>query len=276
MSAPPVLLVYGNCQAEAIASTLAHSAAVEFFDVVYLRSFEHPVLGRAVLDDELLRRCTLLWEQRDYEPFPYAAALANVPRAIFPAVDLNVLWPFTCENPFNRPEPPLFPFGRFHYGDRNVVVALKEGLDADAALERVLRAWEAPIALDRLLDIDRARLRDRDLHCDVRMADHVIERFRHEACFFTRDHPTLALLFTLIERLIERTCAYEPRLTAIRLDERLRSHFSSEPLGDVRVPIHPRVAEHFGLSWYQTEDMRAYYQAMIEHGIAQRDAACTP
>jgi hypothetical protein len=277
MTARPVLLVYGNCQAEALVSILGVCGADAIYDVAYLRSFSHPQFGRAKLDDATLGRVALLWQQHDYEPFPYAEAVrSRTPRIVFPAMDLNVMWPFSCENPYNTPEPPEFPYGRYNYGDRTVVAALGQGCDAAATMQRVVEAWEAPLKLDRLLEIERARLRARDAHCDVRMTEHVLERFRQESCFFTRDHPRLSLLLTLLQRLIARSCAFEPRLTRLRIHD-VRAYFPVEPLADIRTPIHPRVAELLGLRWYEPEDIHAYYSGMIEHGIRVRDgAACTP
>lgn len=271
----PVLLIYGNCQADVIAMLLARSPIAEFLEIAYLPSFDHPVFSRQLRDD-VLERCTILWEQRDYVPFPYANRLAGRARStIFPALDLNVLWPYTIKNPYNRPDPPRFPSGPFHYGDRIVVDALREGLDQEAALERALSAWDHhPVDLDRLLDIERARLRERDMHCDIRFADRTLERFRTERSFFTRDHPTLSLLLDVIARLIERTCAFEPRMTRVNLSV-ARNSFLQEPLGEMVIPIHPAIAEHFGLTWYEPVDMRPYFVEMIRHGISVRDA-CTP
>ena len=271
----PVLLIYGNCQADAISMLLARSRMSEFLEIAYLPSFEHPTLGRE-LPDDVLERCTILWEQRDYEPFPYRQRLdGHAHSTIFPALDINVLWPHTCNNPYNRPEPPRYPSGPFFYGDRAVVDGLRAGLDEDAILERALLEWEEhPIDLDRLLEIDRARLQARDIYCDIRLADRTLARFSAERCFFTRDHPTLTMLFDVIARLIDRTCAFEPRMTRVTLEE-ARAQFQQEPLGDIVVPIHPAVAEHFGLTWYEPQDMRAYYTAMIRHGLSVRDA-CTP
>ncbi|HTX55573.1 MAG TPA: WcbI family polysaccharide biosynthesis putative acetyltransferase [Candidatus Acidoferrales bacterium] len=271
----PVLLIYGNCQADTISALLEQSSLSEFLEVAYLPSFDHPI-HRRELPDEILDRCTILWEQYDYVPFPYARQLAGrVHATIFPALDLNLLWPFTCNNPYNRPEPPRYPSGRFFYGDRAIVAGLRAGLDEEAILERALRAWdEHPVDLDRLLEIDRSRLRARDMHCDIRIADRTLERFIIERCFFTRDHPTLSMLVDMIDRLVERTCAFEPRLTRVTLGG-VQTRFTQEPLGDGAVPIHPAVAGHFGLAWYEPQDMRSYYTAMIRHGLSVRDA-CTP
>lgn len=283
----PVLLVYGNCQAEAIVTILGKTRAAEIFEIVYLRSFEHPVSGRATLPADVLERCAFVWEQRDYEPFAYANRLpVDCRTTVFPSMDLNVLWPYTCNNPYNRPEPPEYPFGPFHYGDRIVTSGIKSGLDAAEILERVLNVWnERPIDLDRLMEIERARLRARDMYCDVRMGEYVLERFTRERCFFTRDHPTLSMLFDLIERLFERIYPYEPRLAAIDLDDDLRAHFPQEPLGEFSSPVHPAVARHFGLAWYSKDDhygprakpmaYREYFETMIRYGLSLREEECT-
>lgn len=281
----PVLLVYGNCQAESLVAILRRTRAAEWFDVVYLRSYAHPLDGRATLEDNVLERCALVWEQRDYfDRFPYADRLpASCPVLLFPSMDLNVLWPWTVVNPYNRPEPPQYPFGRFPYGDRTVVEGLREHLPPDTILDRVLRVWEErPVKLDRLLQIERTRLEERDAECDVRMGKRLLQRFVDERSFFSRDHPTLGLLLELLHRLLERSCAFEPMLSLIDCGDHLHSLFGSEPLGEFVLPIHPEVARHFGMAWFDPDagvghaarlcDQRSYFEEMIRYGAAVRDS----
>ena len=94
--AASALVVYGNCQAEAIVTSLGADA---FFTAmltpVYLRSFEHPVDGRATIEGRTLERTALLWEQHDPIRFPYLDRLrSDVPVVTFASADLQLLFPF--------------------------------------------------------------------------------------------------------------------------------------------------------------------------------------
>src|SRR5665213_1039641 len=124
------LIVYGNCQAEAISTIFRKDPVTEeCFRVLYLRSFDHPSDGRDELRPEDVRDCGVLWEQHDPRPFPHRDALpADCLTVKFPALDFNLLWPFNCPNPCDEPEPPVFPFGRFPYGDRIIIESIGKGM----------------------------------------------------------------------------------------------------------------------------------------------------
>ncbi len=70
-------------------------------------------------------------------------------------------------------------------------------------------------------------------------------------------------------------------MRGVSLDDAFfKVYFGSEVLGPIAVPIHPKVAEHFKLSWYdpneswryygQTRTYTEYFREMIEYGIAER------
>lgn len=279
------LILYGNCQADAMTSTLAVDPIVSgFYQVAYLRSFEHPVEGRASLDERLARRCVLLWEQHDRQTFPQRDLLPKGCLTIrFPAVDLNLLWPFNCVNPHNAPEPPVFPYGRYAYGDRVIANSVDRGMNADDILEYYLNGWEDyKIDLNRLLQLEEARIRARDARCDVKIGEFVLNRFRKERLFWTVNHPTPPLLNALAERLLQASDPVQPALQDADVAATLSSHFRPEgPLGVVSVPIHPKVAEHLELEWYdpnerhrswdgKTYTYAEYFEGMIRQALRVR------
>lgn len=279
------LIVFGNCQAQGIASVLTkHPAIRELFDVKYLRSFEHPVEGIAELKEEHVTRCGLVLEQHDQSnvvPFPEGLP-RGTPRVTFPSADLNLLWPLWSVNPFNVPEPPRFPHGRFTYGDKVVLTQLEGGATTEEALVYYLECSRRDLPnLDQLLRLERARLMRRDTQCDIKMAPIILERFQHERLFWTMNHPTHALLRVLMNALLAHAANLDPRLAGVVLDEAFfETYFSVEMLGQIAVPIHPGVAEHFALSWYdpyeewvyygETRTYESYFREMIEYCAAAR------
>lgn len=282
---PQSLILYGNCQADAMTSTLRADAVVpNFYGIYYFRSFDHPTEGATSFDERVTRRCGLLWEQHDPQAYPQAQLLpANAVVVRFPAADLNLLWPFNCVNPFNAPEPPTFPFGRYAYGDRIISQAIERGMNADDILDYYLNGWDDyKIDLDRLLQLETARIKARDARCEVKIGDFVLERFRKQRLFWTVNHPTSVLLAELIERLLHASERAQPALKDAEVAQTLREKFRPEgPLGVVGVPIHPKIAEHFELEWYdpneryhswdgKTYSYVEYYEGMIRQALRVR------
>ena len=251
------LIIYGNCQSEAISLMLAKLPRIaERFEIVYLRSFEHPSDGWQQIEARQVANCTLLLEQHDVRAFPQRSHLAAEAKVLkFPALDFNLLWPFNRVNPYNVYEPPHFPFGRFSYGDRIIVDCIDKGMAPDDILEYYLNRWDdyAP-DLDRLCQLEAARLAARDRHCDLKMGRFVMDEFRNAQLFWTVNHPTSGLLAQVIVQLVNVALAGEVRVSVDEVAEKQGQYFAKDPLGALRVPIHPRVAEHFELTWYDPND----------------------
>lgn len=285
------LIVYGNCQAEAMTSTLALDPLVSsLYGVTYYRSFEHPVDPHQFTYDRG-QKCNLLWEQHDPKRFPQSDVLAPSCLVVrFPSVDLNLLWPFNCVNPYNAPEPPLFPFGRYPYGDRVIINAINRGMTEDEILDYYLTGWdEYKIDLDRLLQLETARIQTREAHCDVRISDFVLEKFRVRRLFWTVNHPTSEMLAELMDRLLRASDLAQPALQDADVARTLASYFgTSGPLGVVSVPVHPKIAEHFGLQWYDPDERYRswdgsacsyieYFRGMIRHAFRiMREGGAAP
>ena len=262
------LIVYGNCQAEAISTILdMDPAARTRFRIKYLRSYEHPRDGWDELSPNDASRCRVLFEQHDQRAFPRASLPDDCVALRFPAVDFNLLWPFTVPNPFDRADDE-FPFGRFPYGDRIIIGMIERNCPFDEIKSYYLDAWNEYMPnLDHLLELETARLAARDEQCDVRMGSYVLQHFRSDRLFWTANHPTASLLGALMRNLIGSARERCPGLGALDPLGTLRRRFSREgPLGIIGVPVHPKVAEHFGLEWYDpNERYRVYGSASLTY-----------
>jgi len=256
------LIVYGNCQAEAIAAILSkYPPIADEFRTTYLRSFNHPTDGWQKLTPQEVASCSVLLEQHDdAHPFPYHTDLPSDCRSVtFPDLDFNLLWPFTCVNPFSEPEPPLFPFGRFPYGDRVIIQCLTKNMPLEEIVEYYMTGWQDyKIDLNRLFEIENARLTARDEHCDVKMAPETIANFRTNRLFWTLNHPTTKSLVVVLERLLHAAFPHGGRYADIA--NTLTDHFARDPLGVISVPVHPKIAEHFELEWYDPLERYAYVE----------------
>ena len=255
-----IAIVFGNCQADALALTLSTIGEhIKGLQVLYLPSYDKPG-GAAPIDESDVRACDVLFEQQDPQQFPLQHLLPpSCARIKFPSLDFNLLWPLGCVNPFNRPEPPLYPQGRFSYGNYLVVNGIEQGKPRDEILKAALSdRWEESWPnLDRLLAIETARLTARDAQCTAKMAPFVLSNFRAQRLFWTVNHPTNWLFAKLCATVLRHAFAEEA--DAVRVSDVLAGIGTKDLLGIVGVPIHPHVARHFELSWYDRAERLPFF-----------------
>lgn len=283
----PTLIVYGNCQAEAVGVILSGNSTISrLYDVRYVASFG---AQRGRIDEDSVARCSIFLEQHDREPFELREKLPRSCTIIrFPSVDCNVLWPFNAANPYDAPEE-RFPFGRYPYGDRVIISQIDAGQGADEILDYYLNAWDDyKVDLDRLLKIEIARFAARDTKCDVTMGTYLYERFVNQRPLWTANHPTLPFLNELLRRILSAAVTRaDKRLASVDIERTIKANFvlsPGGPLGAVSVPIHPKVAEHFRLTWYDPDERYAlfdgsryrykdYFKDLIAHSLAKKMVA---
>ena len=108
--------------------------------------------------------------------------------------------------------------------------------------------------LDALLALDRAAWRKLDATQDVKVMEFILKNIGRDRLFFAPPFPTGELLRHIIVQLlagspIEALC--EPTKLRQDLDFLLTGYLGRRE----ELPIHPRVARHFGLTWWKP-DMR--------------------
>ncbi len=256
------IIVHGNCQAEIIWVMLDQVPTWrEKPQLLYSRSYPHPTQGLTILPEESLKGCQVLFQQKGVdEEFPYRAGLNPAAQvATFHSLNFLSLWPFTCVDPRNKSELPLFPFGRYPEGDR-LILELLDSRDSSpsAVLEAYRQADVIPVALERLFELESERLRAMDSECDVKLGQYILDRFHAERLFWSHNHPTSLLLKKLALDLLDRVdLSHFMDVEATRrwVTDRLDNY---EDLSEQQIPIHPKIAEHFGLKWY-TPDYRYHY-----------------
>ncbi len=286
MSKKRTIIIYGNCQAEAIAVIFGLNQAIaENYVVHYVPSYENVRFEGMTISRDDVAVCDLLCEQHDPVLFPQRDALPQSCVTVrFPSVDFNALWPFNATNPYN-PVEPSFPFGRFPYSDRIVLSQIETGKSAAEILDYYLTQWDKyKIDLDRLLKIEKARIFARDAKCDVAIGEHLFNVYAIERPLWTINHPSQSMLKELVRRIIAVASVQIPGMMDVDIGETVDKNFvlsSRGPLGVVSVPIHPMVAEYFTLSWYDPNERfylfdgtdysyEAYFQELIERTILAR------
>lgn len=243
------LRIVGGTQAEAIAHVIARIPAIaERYDVGHERS----------------------------EDGETNALLVGGKTVTFPALRLELLWPMTCANDHNGPEPGL-PHGRFPYGDKFVSACLARNVSPRQILDLATNGtWGSNWPdLDEAFRAESRRLTAGDATCDVKIGAHVLKRFRSQRLFWTVDHPTDTLIAEVTKRLL--TAADLVPDAPHLVDQAFSPSESDGLLGILAVPIHPYVAAHFALAWYRpdqtyqafdrTYTFQEYYEALIASAL---------
>lgn len=246
-----VVIVFGNCQAEAIAGCLRQHPALAGGEVHVYLSFQMPGQEPPSLPPEIYECCGMLWEQATpLVRFPHRDKLPIDCRiSTYPSIDFNLLWPLNAPEPRNHPQAG-FPFGPFSYGDRIINEIVESGLSGEAAWAAyVERSLAAMPNLHRLADIEYSRWTTLERELDVKLADRVFQLFRKERLFYTFNHPTPDMLCHVGTELL-RVSGLSGESDYQTLFDEVRSLFTWEFGRDYEVPIHPAVANAFDLAWW--------------------------
>jgi hypothetical protein len=246
----PTVIISGNCHGRFLRRSLSQVLGSDY-EVVWARHMGGR--GQDAAEAAALGRCAFVLQQTGHQTSELIGKerLPADCRVIrFPIVWMNSLWPLNCADPRN-PDAGPDDRGPFPYGDRMIVQFLEQGASPQEAVERWFEAdpgqWKK---LDRFHDINVAKARQLDLEADVPLGAFVLDNFRRERLFVTYNHPSPLMLRHMARALCE-ALGYpgaEPMLPKANKDG----------IGLIHVPVHPKIAAHFALEWFDP-DMRYVY-----------------
>jgi tetratricopeptide (TPR) repeat protein len=165
------------------------------------------------------------------------------------------LWPFRGRDDRMVPEPPIYNGGRYSHTDPIAASLAGTAMTDDALFDAYMELTEdAAYDLDRGYANDLAQWQRDDAACDVKLATFIDARFRNERLFATPHERLTPIVRETVRQLLET-----PELAGLAdagalnaaLD-RLLLNWRASHQG---LPVHPRVGQHFGLSWW-SPDMR--------------------
>ena len=167
--------------------------------------------------------------------------------------DVSCLWPFNTPDPRSRPEPGRYRTSRYPYGDR-IAAGLATYPMADdtiwAIYDGAVRK-ELP-DLDLLFATDVQQWKRADSRNDIKIAATLEASFKTERLFVAPNIPSIPVLRMVLARMLEA-----PEFHALAPRARLTDEIVAATEGYVgrreEVPIHPAVAEHFGLTWWNPD-----------------------
>ena len=250
------VLLYGNCQGAWLSKTLNRDPRVQSeFDMVFLPSYGEIPADHPIHRPNFLSTCSWFLFQVSSDtklPACYRSLPKTCRKIGFPLLSMKLFWPLHTLDPRNNPEPS-YPLGRYPYGDRLVLRLLEQGTaPRDVATRYCETNLRQFIDLDRYAEICFAELQLIDRKADIALAP-VIERgFRTNRFFGTINHPSVELLTELTAGLLSALLDVTPLTVTSRSDG---YRFD---IGDLEIPLHPQIIQHFGLTW-ATPEIRYRY-----------------
>lgn len=163
-----------------------------------------------------------------------------------PYVNCQFLWPYAYEAHPRSARSEFSDSGPYpiQLSDAFLNRLMREGVPEEEAAARYLDLdINQKVRLDRRLEMTLALQRQRDEKTGFAVADLMERYFREEPIFLTPYHPNRRIFLHVVERCFARLEVAEHLIA--RLPRLIRrSLFLQDAL-----PVHPRLATHFGLVW---------------------------
>ena len=251
------IVFIGNCQLLSLSQLYRRFAdRARDEDIAYLPSYED------LTDDRVgtLATADIIIEQRmDVAPKAELGGIATAAEHHFvPLLAGGFLWPFAGQ-PHPRNERLWFlPSGPYdgEMSDSYLNRLIEKGVAPAEAVHQYMAADMNRLRnLDRFFEIIIDRQRSRDEACGFQIADLIVEHFHDEPLFRTPHHPNLRVALSFATQFFRLMKVDEACIR--RLHERVRI----TPYPKTQLPIHPSVAQHFGLKY---ADARTRYRIREE------------
>lgn len=231
----PLLVVWGNCQAEAMRIVLSSSPDLPFrtIRVPPVHELESADIAHV---ERLVRRAAVIVSQpvrARYRGLPIGGPdLAEMAPAaavvVWPVIRYGGLFPFQVIA--RHPAQPSAVPAAVPYHDLRTVLAVRAGRTR-------FDEWDVEVSADRLRraaqwSVAQLEVRERR-HCDVGISDILLDVGADAA--HTINHPGNRVLLTLGSRILEALGASEP------------VPLSRDLLGNIRAPLERRVIDALGI-----------------------------
>jgi len=266
----PAVLIFANCQGEDIRNVMASveplREAYEFKLIAY-HVLNQPWGGWENYGPGFMSNVETLWYQEGPD-FPqerarlHEALPADIRTIRFPSPSMLSLWPLAGGDQRREPEE-LYPDGRYprvDYVAAQLAADLAgQDLSDDSIFDRYMEMSAQRLPnLDRRLAIDIARWQQRDAIVDIPVGEYLHDSFREVPLFHTWTHLTAEPVRFLAKRLCETTFADTADLEqlASAIDALLAFHTGQD---FEQTPVHPLVAQHFGLAWYRPDALYRFH-----------------
>ena len=173
----------------------------------------------------------------------------------FPTPHMTAQWPFLGRDDRLVPDPPVYNGGRYANTDR--IAARLAGIEMtdDALFDAYMEMTEAdPVDMDAQFAADMRRWQAEDERHDVKLSAFIEREFRAQRLFTTPNERGTGIVREVADQLLQAPLLrdiVDPTVMRAALDRLTHGWLASRQ----ELPVHPRAARHFGLSWWDP-DMR--------------------
>lgn len=234
MSGKPVMLVTGDSQAEALALALRGMPAVSSqYDV----SFAADVSSATV---SLKSGDIVFYQGTPASPF---SKNKRVRKITLPKLRFGLLWPLAAPAP---------PSSTFSTGDAFITACAQQGVQPAEIRALYNRpTWSASWPnLDALFRDVTGELVKWDAENDVTIGSYILKNFRKWRLFWSPAAPANALLAELTYRMLHVAFGRGDLADRSEVSRVFESLGAQQLMERAAVPVHPLVAAHFALEWY--------------------------
>jgi hypothetical protein len=179
-------------------------------------------------------------------PARWTAARFRTPTA-------RALWPFLGNDPRAVPEPGRYLSARYPFGDRLAMPLASMNMPDDVVyLMYEMSAEQEPIDLEDLFASDLHRWRNGDAKSDMRLADFMERTIGTNRLFISPRLPGPDLIREMARQALDQPLIRDlarPGTVFGELDALMDGYVGWQE----ELPVHGRVARHFGLSWWSPD-----------------------
>lgn len=247
-----IVAFYGTCQLAAVEAVVrAHLARAHGLETFFVAAWT----DLSDTDRARIEAADVFVGQRLRFGCSAEGIAARGRPVIVPLIDNAFLWPFAGEAHPRNTVHPFHPYGPYpaEFGDRFLNRQIAEGVDPDVAAERYLALdVNAVVRLDRLREMSIDHQHHLDAETGFRMTPFV-EAYQPAPLFRTAYHFELGLLHELAAQVVTRLGLGTAEASLLRRLAR------QNPMLDAWLPIHPAVAQHFGLSYGDAATRYRYF-----------------
>jgi len=249
------IVFLGNCQAQSLAAIYQRFFALDQEDAVFYADSQLFRMERHAVYAMLGKADVVVNQIFDFQPqIPRSAIASDAVIVDFPAVIASFYWPHASQPHILTPEGFANPPYPAQLGDRYLNNLISKGFTPEDALDKYLNLNIAKMTgIDRLFELymDRQKSRDDESGCDV--AAYFETSFRSEHMFLTPDHPNLGVFGVLAQHVYGRL-----GIGSGKIDAAL-ARLSETPFPRLALPIHPKVIDHFKLSFADSDTVYPFF-----------------
>jgi len=256
------IVIFSNCQGEAIQNALKSILLGTDIPVHLVSSYKDFTKEQA----DQLSQCTVLIEQvQANERAPINDYVKQgTPRFRFPVMYTSALWPFSQSDRGFEPEGRPKLFGS-PINDSQLAHFIDSGLSVDDALSQYSSLdYKKLTELELQFEKNRASILRLEQSADIALWADVERRFTLEPTFHCFYHPYASVMYPAAKEAC-RFAVEHVGADASVVDGVLNRWLENDAFDLHQAPVHPSVAEFFGLKWVKADTRyRLRYQGALK------------